>query len=156
MVNKFDKFRKIFIKIPNGEVWKDFKEFVEDKHEASRTVTGIEVQKALKYHMAMEGWKNYPEMIHEGILTEKPPARSHKICSADRILIQEIYKEFEIGKEIPFNYLAKIMRKECDLKDKRTHKTHIEVLIANGVLEETIYDEGNMYTVLEPELSSFE
>ncbi len=150
MSKKLKISNQVEVRIPDPEVWKDFKEFVKFKHETNYGVTGSELQKALKYHMAMEGWKNYPNMIHEGMLVEKSHAHSHKIGMADRILIQTIYKEVSPGAIIHFKQLGRWLAGECGLTDRRTHKSHIEVLVYNKVLED-LYNDYTEYKVLIPE-----
>lgn len=149
MSNNSKKSNRVIFRIPDPDVWKDFLEFVEEKYGSSYAVTGIEAQKAIKYHMAMEGWKNYPDMIQDGIIIEKPKEHTRKIGSDDRIIIQTIYDRIQPGTEVYFNTLRKWIVTECGLKDKRTHKDHIDVLVALGVLKDL---EGNYtaYEVLEP------
>lgn len=150
MSKKANISNQVEVRIPDPKVWNDFKEFVKDKHDTNYAVTGSELQKALKYHMAMEGWKNYPDMIHEGILVEKSPAHTHKISMADRILIQTIYEKVNPGAIIHFKQLGRWLAKECGLTDRRTHKSHIEVLVANKVLKD-LYNDYTEYEVLIPE-----
>ncbi|MBZ2166373.1 hypothetical protein [Methanobacterium spitsbergense] len=152
MVRKSKIPNQIQVRIPKPEVWKDFVEFVEERYGTNYVVTGIELQKAIEYHLGMEGWGDYPEKIEEGILVDKPTSHTHNdesIKPDDRILIQTIYKEVQPGTEIYFNLLCKWMRKECGLDDTRTHKKHVNKLVALGVLKDV---EGNYtaYEVLDP------
>jgi hypothetical protein len=149
MTKKSKISNQIRVRIPHPEVWEDFQEFVEEKYGSSYAVTGLELEKALKYHLAMEGWKEYPDMMEEGIIVEKPRAHTHKICSTDRILIQTIYKEMKVGGEVPFTKLRKWIAAECGLRDKRTHKDHVDSLVALGVLK-SLDEPYVLYKVLDP------
>jgi hypothetical protein len=146
-------------RIPDRETWEEFVEFVEDKYGISRGIAGIELDKCMKYHMAMEGWKHFPDMIEDGILVGNPKVHTHKpgknaktkkISAVDKLLIQTIYKNVAPGTEIYFKTLSKWITTECELGNRRTHKSHVDILVAHGVLKDL---EGNYtaYEVLDPE-----
>ena len=146
-------------RIPDRKTWDDFIEMVKDKYSVTYGIAGIELDKCLKYHMAMEGWKDYPDMIEDGILVDKAQVHTHKpsrkvknkkISAVDKLLIQTIYKNVAPGTEIYFNTLSKWITTECELGNRRTHKSHVDILVAHGVLKDL---EGNYtaYEVLDPE-----
>lgn len=144
-------------RLPNPNIWKDFKDFVIDKYGTDYAVTGIELEKAIKYHLAMEGWKDYSDMVDEGVLIENPSAHTHKVSNADKILIHKIYNNISPGTEVNFNVLCKWMRRDCGLKDKRTHKAHIDTLVDLGVLVNNGDNDHpyHLYEVVEPNSDSF-
>jgi hypothetical protein len=147
---------QVRVRIPNPEVWDDFQEFIHKRYGTNRVVTGMELQKAMEYHLGLEGWKDYPEKIEQGILADSKGAYTHVECSddpldpADRIMIQTIRENMDPGTEVNFNVLRKWWIRECNLKSRRAQKDHIDVLVAHGILEDLA---GNytVYKVLQPE-----
>lgn len=145
---------RLHARLEDEQLIEDFKQFVEDKYRKKRSFYSYEIELALISHLVRNNYKDYPErykdLIDDGDTSPNGSAHTHKISSHDKILINEIYNQVQPGEEVPFNVLCKWMMRECGLKDTRTHKTHINNLLALGILQDTGDEKFSFYEVLQP------
>lgn len=158
MVKKSNNSNLVRSRIPDPTIWDEFLLFVEDRYKTKYAVTGIELQKALKTHLGMNDWKNFGKELEDEILNEDSTRHTHnastkaaamKMDAADKLLIRVINERVAPGTEVYFNVLSKWITSECGLGNRRTHKSHVDILVANGFLKDL---EGNYtaYEVLDP------
>ena len=145
---------KIHPTIQDDQLVKDFKAYIDSIYGYNRSVFGYQVEVLLFKYLAEHNYLDYRERYEEiyGSVTSpiENNTHTHKISNADKLIIQEIYNRFNIDDEITFSAICKLMRSECGLKDTRTHKTHINLLVDIGVLEDASLNKYQLYNVLEP------
>ena len=77
MPKKSNNSNLVRARIPDASLWKEFLEFVEDKHKTKYVTTGLELDKCLRLYLGMNNWKNFGKELEDEILNENPKSQTH-------------------------------------------------------------------------------
>jgi len=130
-------------RMPSPEVVNDFKKFVKTKYDGHYySYAGLELDIAIKKHLRdnkVEGYVNQDMDSFYG-----SSAAHTNLKSPDYFLIEHLKMTYSEGDMVSFRDLANVMRKESNLKDPRTHRSHVDTLEAISILIRV--DEGRYDT----------
>lgn len=124
---------QIKVWIPEEQTWTDWKAFVYDKHGKIHQATGMELERALKLVMALEGWKDYPQKINfmDQISNSTiSDGSTHNNLSKKQIRFLESFREtFWYVKILPEDEIKSFIEDDLTHFDYRTHEKYIKLLI---------------------------
>jgi len=143
MVKKKTRSKQLGVRIPTPAVWEGFRMFVNESRGRLHSKLGEEVEEALKCYMAHYDY-DWMEAIGydittRGIRSEDYGEHTHKLSTEDRKIYKNLLDNYGKGSTIGFGVIGTVMIKTCGWTSDRTHKTHVDVLVAHNCLEE-IYE----------------
>jgi len=116
-------------RMPSSEVVNDFKKFVKAKYDGHYySYSGLELDIAIKKHLRDNKVEGY---VNQDLDSFYGSSAAHtNLKSPDYFLIEHLKMSYSEGDIVYFRDLADVMRKESNLKDPRTHKSHVDNLEA--------------------------
>lgn len=138
------------ITLYDEKLWKDFEEFVISTYGITYAFYGMELEKAIKYHLATMGFKDYYKIVfpgENGKTVEADIEHTHKLRGNVKHLYLWILDQ-EDGDQIPFKSLCKIMISDFGVNDIRTHKKYVDILVSLNVLKQVGRDRYVLYEIV--------
>lgn len=129
---------KISVRTKDEKTWQAFKDFVLGKHGKLHTALGEELVEALRFYL-----EDTSKRAHTHVFSGKILKEAEKIKRA-------VLMQVEPGGSIPQKMLENTVRQASAVIDKRSIKSRIEVLVADGFLERdwTTSIEGKVFRVV--------
>ena len=143
-------FKRKMITLYDEKLWKDFENFVIETYGIKYSFYGLELEKAIKYHLATMGYKEYYKIAfpgENGKTVESDIDHTHKLRGNVKTLYLWVLEQDE-GDHVPFKSLRKIMISECGVTDIRTHKKYIDILVSLNVLKQVGRDKYLTYEIM--------
>lgn len=128
--------KKISVRIPSDDIWKDFKNFVELKHHKKHTVLGMEVEEALKRYLYEEGYYGSPSYDENHNRTMSEPATTEgKHTHQEDPTYAAIYADLHGRKQIHREEFEGILTRRLGLKTDKSRRDHLKTFEHLGILE---------------------
>lgn len=137
----------VFVRNVDKKTWELFKVKAVSNCGRLWRVMGQELSKALAMYVESDKGR------HTHTFSDAPdPSRkvSRKVMAERELLEQEIGKVVESGGSVPLKMLHNLIRRTCAVKDHRSIRSRVEMLVATGFLERdwNISLEGKVFRVI--------
>lgn len=149
--------KKVGVQVDQG-IWKEFNQFVKDKHGQTRGVLGSELDEAMKNHINQ--WKtrftttdNQPVTDQASMIEEEPSTHTHSQGGLFPELMVNFRNKYENVLEISKKDLRHFIRETENVKDSRPIKTRVDYLEGIKWIEPIIGRDGIYRNLLASELS---
>ena len=127
---------KVCARIPHQEVWNDFKDFVQKRHDKKHTVLGMELEEAIILYLKAQGFygpATYDENHHRP-MSEPATIKGNTHTNQDSAY-GAIYADLHGRKQIHRNEFEGILTRRLGLKTDKSRRDHLKTFEHLGILE---------------------